>query len=213
MDYLTISDPSDRSGLAPIREETKQDLHLIDQALGDRARRRLAEVALSLTAQVIQEAAEREDAPLSTAERDALALAGITEREPLSAEDFYASKPVVEGIRHRALVIANAVPLAEAAARLGVSDSRLRQRIGKGTLVAIPRRHGRGWLIPDFQLTDQGELPYLPRVLQGLQRRVSAETLDRVFRLPQDDLEGLSPRDWLLSGHDPLPVERLLASL
>ncbi len=213
MDYLIISEPSDQSGLIPIREETKQDLHLIDQALGDQARRRLAEVALSLTAQVLQTATEREDAPLSSAERGALALVGITDIQPMAAEDFYASRPVVEGLRHRALLITNAIPLAEAAARLGVNDSRLRQRISQGTLVAIPRPHGRGWLIPDFQLTDQGELPHLPRVLRALQRRVPAETLDRVFRLPQKDLEGLSPRDWLLSGRDPLPVEQFLASL
>ena len=102
---------------------------------------------------------------------------------------------------------------AEAARRIGVSDARLRQRIAAGTMMAIHRPHGRGWLIPAFQLEAEGEIPHLGRVLLAAGRPVSAQAMDRFFRIPREDLSGASPRDWLIAGHDPSIVERIVAGL
>lgn len=138
---------------------------------------------------------------------------GIDASEAVSDADFYRSGPVLEGMTRQALMTADAVPLAEAARRMGVSDARLRQRIAAGSLMAVHRPHGRGWLIPAFQLTEAGEVPHLSRALQATGRPVSAQAMDRFFRTPREDLEGVSPREWLIAGHDPAIIESILSGL
>ncbi len=75
------------------------------------------------------------------------------------------------------------------------------------------RPHGHGWLIPAFQLSERGELPHLAQVPSAAQRHLSALSLAQVFTLPNDELGGTTPRDWLLSGGDTLAVERTVAGL
>lgn len=197
-----------------ISETTKRDIEMIRTALADKNKRRLAEAALSVVATILEKDRSREPPPkrLSREQRKALASIGIGEEEmPLS--EFVASTPVVEGVRLQARVIAEAIPISAAARRIGVSDRRLRQRISEGTLVAVRRPRSRGWLIPAFQLTDTGEVPHIGQVLRSMVRDLSAESLDRLFNLPNDNLGGATPRDWLISGEDPLPVMRLVSGL
>ena len=123
------------------------------------------------------------------------------------------TEPAIRGMRRHAQMVATAVPIASAAQRLGVDPSRLRQRIGEGTLLATRRPHGRGWLIPAFQLTEDGELPHLARVLAAAQRHLSPLSVAGAFELPNDEVDDMSPRDWLISGGDPAPVERIVAGL
>ncbi|ROU02786.1 hypothetical protein [Histidinibacterium lentulum] len=192
-------------------KQTKSDLDAILKALSDDKTRRIAEVALSLTAQIV-ERDEDAEGDLTDAEQEALALSGIDTSSEMSREDFYASEPVKEGLSGLARMTGEAIPLAEAASLMGVGDSRLRQRISDGSLVAIPRPRGRGWLIPAFQLSERGELPYLSKVLKAARTRLSAREYDRLFRAPQDDLEGMSIRDWLLGGGDPERAAFIVAS-
>lgn len=210
MNYLAFI-PRSRPGLA---EATRQDLRALDAALADESRREIAETILAFAAALVSERDAVEDhAPLSGNERAALARMGVAGGDAMSDAEFYASAPVRQGLARRARMVEEATPLAEAARRMGVSDSRLRQRIAEGTLVAIPRAHGRGWLIPAFQLTGRGELPHLGRVLSARRRSVSAEALASAFELPDEEFGGRSPRDWLMAGGDPAPVERLVAGL
>ena len=202
-------------GKTALARGIRKDLGLIDEALASDGKRALAEAALHIAARMVERAHEvaEEEVSLSKAERDALARFGIDASGTMSDADFYKSEPVLEGMTREALMTADAIPLAEAARRMGVSDARLRQRIASGSLMAIHRPHGRGWLIPTFQLTDGGELPHLGRVLQAAGRPVSAQAMDRFFSIPREDLQGSTPRDWLIAGQDPSIIESILGSL
>jgi hypothetical protein len=210
MRFLALTDLSDRR----LRRGTREDIRAIDAALADDERRKVAEAALAIAAHMVEQRRDATaEAPLGDDERAALALLRLDADDAISDEELYRSAPVRSGMSRRARLIETALPLAEAARLMKVSDSRLRQRIGEGTLVAIRQPHGRGWLIPDFQVTGDGELPYLARVLSARQRSVGADTLARVFELPNEELDGRSPRDWLASGGEPAPVERILSAL
>ncbi|MCA1334880.1 MULTISPECIES: hypothetical protein [Rhodobacterales] len=211
MHFMTLKEDA-RSGLP---HGAKRDLDLIDEALANRGKRALAEAALHIAARMVEQAQEisGQEAPLSQPEEDALGRLGVDATAPMSDAEFYRSDPLLEGMTRQALLTADAVPLAEAARRIGVSDARLRQRIAAGTMMAIHRPHGRGWLIPAFQLEAEGEIPHLGRVLLAAGRPVSAQAMDRFFRIPREDLGGASPRDWLIAGHDPSIVERIVAGL
>lgn len=191
----------------------RQDARVINQALGDAQLSTLAETALHLAVEIIEQAGSQDDdpAPLSAEERAAFARFGIDTSKAMSREAMLQTEPVVRGMRRHAQMVATAVPIASAARRLGVDPSRLRQRIGEGTLLAVRRPQGRGWLIPAFQLTQNGEIPHLARVLAAAQRHLSPLSVARAFELPHEELDDLSPRDWLISGGDPAPVERIIA--
>lgn len=150
---------------------------------------------------------------LSPTERVALARLGVDATDTMSDTEFYQSAPVQAGMRRQALLVATALPLSEAARRMGVSDARLRQRIAAGSLMGVPCPDGWSWLLPTFQLTETGELPHLGRVLLAAGRPVSAQAMDRFFRTPRKDFGGASPRDWLTAGRDPALIENILAGL
>lgn len=215
MQFITLISPRAETGEAALASGTRKDLWLIDQALASKEKRELAEAALHIAARMVEQAQEiaDEETPLSQAEQKALERFGVDTGTAMSDEDFYKSAPVMEGMTREAIVTARAIPLAEAARRMGVSDARLRQRIAAGSLMAVHRPHGRGWLIPAFQLTDTGEVPHLGRVLLAAGRPVSAQAMDRLFRTPREDLEGYSPRGWLIAGNDPAIVERVVGAL
>lgn len=215
MQFMTLTPEASVTGGPALTRGAREDLSLIDAALASSERRDLAEAALHIAARMLERADEiaEEDVPLSASERDAMSRLGIDASEVVSDADFYRSGPVLEGMTRQALMTADAVPLAEAARRMGVSDARLRQRIAAGSLMAVHRPHGRGWLIPAFQLTEAGEVPHLSRALQATGRPVSAQAMDRFFRTPREDLEGVSPRDWLIAGHDPAIIESILSGL
>lgn len=211
VNYFSFVSPNHRPALA---KATRKDLRELDSALADERRRAVAETVLALAAELVAESdADTETEPLSPDEHATLARLGLVEAEPLSNAAFVASAPVREGLALRARMVAQAETLAQAARRMGVSDSRLRQRLAEGTLVAIPRAHGRGWLIPAFQLTPTGELPYLGQILSARRRNVAAEALGVFFEAQNEELGGRSPRDWLMAGGDPAPIKRLMAAL
>lgn len=207
MQFMTLT------GADTLTSGTRKDLSLIDKALGSTEKRALAEAALHIAARMVEQAHDvaGEEAPLSKTERGAFKCLGIDVADTMPDADFYQSDPVLEGMTRQALMTVEAIPLAETARRMCVSDARLRQRIAAGSLMAIHRPHGRGWLIPAFQLTDIGEVPHLGRVLLAAGRTVSAEAMDRFFRTPREDLQGSSPRDWLIASDDPSIIESILS--
>jgi hypothetical protein len=215
MQFMTLVPHSTRAGETALTSGTRKDISLIDEALASEETRALAEAALHIAARMLEQAHDvaGEEEPPSKTERDALERLGVDVAGTMSDADFYKSDPVLEGMARQALVTADAIPLAEAARRMGVSDARLRQRIAAGSLMAMHRPHARGWLIPAFQITETGEIPHLGRVLLATGRPVSAQAMDRFFRTPREDLHGMSPRDWLVAGHDPAIIESILGGL
>lgn len=98
---------------------------------------------------------------------------------------------------------------AEAAARLGVNDSRIRQRLGDGSLYGF--KFEGSWRLPEWQFEGAAIVPHLDEVVAVLGPDDSPVGVTRWFISPWADLltEGgvlLSPRRWLLEGRDPRPV-------
>jgi hypothetical protein len=144
---------------------------------------------------------------LTGAELGFLADAGIgaDELAPLEAGG---ESPKLRGAAKSAALLISALSVQEAAQRLGVDASRVRQRLAQHTLYGV--RVDSAWRLPLFQFTDD-----LSAVVPGF--GVIAPTLADLhpvgvanwFTLPHVDLvvgedeTRVSPRGWLLSGGDP----------
>jgi hypothetical protein len=117
--------------------------------------------------------------------------------------------------RHAAM-LATAVATTEAAALLGVGESRIRQRFKDGTLYRV--RDGSGNRLPLFQFAGNGEVPNIGKVLRALDPALHPVAVQNWFTNKNPDLlledgESLSPRDWLIAGGSPdalLPLVREL---
>jgi hypothetical protein len=151
--------------------------------------------------------------PLSTGERDALEAVGVS-----TADHAPDPQPFLDGVARHAVLVSTALPLAEAARRLGVAPSRLRQRLQERTLLGVRSEDGRAWRIPAFQITHSGELPGLRPVLKAIRPELRPVVVAGFFTTPQPDLENeageaMTPIAWLSTGRDPEAVRRLAAEL
>jgi excisionase family DNA binding protein len=153
---------------------------------------------------------------LTPAELSFLQAAGVTPAE-LAPPELGTSGPLIQTAADYAALLAAALTVPELATRLGVDQSRVRQRIAQHTVIAL--KVGATWRLPLFQLDDGGEhlVPGLSQVaprLAGLHPVLIA----RWFTLPHVDLSdaadtSLSPRAWLLGGGDPTEVAALADEL
>lgn len=104
---------------------------------------------------------------------------------------------------------------AEAAKRLGVGPSRIRQRIGERTLYAI--KSGRSWRLPAWQFTRRGEIPSIAAVIHALPNETDLVEVDGFLTSPNVDLVvddvAVTPLEWLAAGHNPEPVVQIAADL
>lgn len=123
----------------------------------------------------------------------------------LEAPALDAEDPVLLGALEYAVLRSTGLTTREAGERLGVNDSRVRQRLGERRLYGIKR--GDGWRLPAFQFTPDGLVPGIDRVLVQLDPGLSPVAVYRWLVIPNPDLaaEGRehSPLQWLLSGRDP----------
>lgn len=107
-------------------------------------------------------------------------------------------------LRYRQL-LDTALSTAEAAVRLHVDDSRVRQRLSARTLLS--HRVGTAHRLPKFQFTDDGELPGWSKVAPLVASSWHPVAIERFFTSPHVDLvlddEQVSPREWLLAGGAP----------
>lgn len=117
--------------------------------------------------------------------------------------------PVTEGIVEFAKVIETALTAQEAATRLGVSRSRIRQRLATRELFSF-RLNGRV-VIPAFQFQDDGLVPGIAQVNRALPLTRHPLSVVRWFHTPQPELAAeaggtLTPLQWLTQGRDPLTL-------
>jgi hypothetical protein len=157
----------------------------------------------------------------SPGERETLERGGV-DLSPWGARREDGVDPLAESAARFVALLKGSLDVKDAAAVLGVNESRVRQRIVRdGTLYAL--KPEGSWLLPRFQFAEKrdgslgGELPGLRRVLPGLDRRLHPLAVHNWFTSPNADLvvdgERLSPRAWLLSGGDPEPVAELAGAL
>lgn len=189
----------------------------------EEAARQLADYFLEASlvmAERLLEAPEREsqspdpEAELPEAEAEVLGSVGAR-FSPLGEED---EDPELAYEASYARLLATALDTKGAAERLGISDGYVRQRLEAGTLYGV--KLGRAWRLPLFQFAEAGgEVPSIARVLPLLDRALNPVAVGRWFGLPKPELHDedlgrdLSPREWLLSGHDPGPLGPLAEAL
>lgn len=112
-------------------------------------------------------------------------------------------------------LLATALPVADAATRIGVSRSRMQQMISARDVWAL--RHGARWVLPAVQFDGQSLLPGWPAVARALPEAAHPLEILGFLTTPQPELQlagrPQSVHDWLRSGGSPLAVEPLAAGL
>lgn len=100
----------------------------------------------------------------------------------------------------------------EAGQLLGVSEGRIRQRIGDRTLFAMRGRRRR--LLPRFQFTDDGELPGWAHVAPHVPEDAYPVAVVRFMTWAHPDLhmggKSMSPVEWLTAGGSPSELADLV---
>ena len=133
------------------------------------------------------------------AELDELQGEGIEMSDAPSAK--VATNTAVE---YSALIL-RSLSVADAADRLHVDPSRIRQRLAGRSLYGI--KSGRTWRLPDFQFTANGQVPGMDQVLPSLPEALHPLAVQRWFETPLRELEldgePATPWRWLGSGGDP----------
>lgn len=124
--------------------------------------------------------------------------------------------PVARGAALYAALLASSLGVPQAAERLHVDESRVRQRIAKRTLYAF--KAGVRWLLPSFQFDGDGALVGIERVLPRLDPALAPLAVTLWFQRPNPslvDADGTAwtPRDWLRTGHSVEPVAASATSL
>lgn len=200
------------------------DLDLTEEQLRERGILRSVEemvaeaermVALSVSSIPVGRRAGEPSRELTGAEAEVLSRGGLDLSRPASGpHDGQLARTVVK----HAAMLASALTVAEAAGLLGVSGSRIRQRIGDGTLYAV--RASKEQRLPRFQFADGDEVPGAGEVLREVREDVHPVSVENWFTSPDPDLyldedepEPVSPRDWLLSGGSPEAVIPLAREL
>jgi excisionase family DNA binding protein len=123
--------------------------------------------------------------------------------------------PIAHTAARYSELLATALSTESAARLLDVEDSRIRQRLQEGTLYGV--KIGRNWRLPSFQFTARGVVPGVEHVFPRLDATLHPVAVYRWFVEPNRDLvyedRAVSPRDWLLSGADPIVVGDLAEDL
>jgi excisionase family DNA binding protein len=135
----------------------------------------------------------------------------------LDHRTFDVRDPMLQAALEYALLRTTSLTTQQAAERLGVNNSRIRQRLAARALYGI--KVGDEWRLPAFQFRDDGLVPGIDQVLPNLPENLNPVAVHRWFHLRQPDLSGageqamLSPIEWLESGNDPTVVAELAAGL
>lgn len=132
--------------------------------------------------------------------------------------EFGLEDPIARTAFEYAVLRATGLTTHQAAKRLGVNDSRVRQRLAERALYGI--KAGEEWRLPAFQFALVGLVPGIERVLPQLPKSLNPVAVHRWFHTPNPDLEEreargrtLTPLQWLPTGNDPDIVAELAAGL
>lgn len=135
----------------------------------------------------------------------------------LSPREEGGPDPLARTAARYVALLASALTTREAAEVLEVGESRVRQRLGEGTLYGV--KAGRENRLPAFQFEGGKEVPGIAEVLQAIDRSLHPVAVLNWFMLPNPDLfldeeeVPVSPRYWLLSGGDPEVLVHLAEEL
>ena len=146
-------------------------------------------------------------------EETALARGGIDSETLLT---FVRPEHRSDEAKYRAL-LTRSLTVEQAAHRLGVNSSRIRQRLAEGSLYGI--KLGHIWHIPAFQFSKAGLVPGIEKIFGRLPHNLSPLAVQRWLTTPNPDLctrdeeEPMTPLEWLRTGHSPEEAAALVADL
>ncbi|HEX9943904.1 MAG TPA: hypothetical protein VGG03_17970 [Thermoanaerobaculia bacterium] len=153
---------------------------------------------------------------LTEAEAEALEQGGFV----LDAEDSGTQDPLAQTVAEYAALLKSSLSTADAAKRLGVDSSRIRQRLTSEPPSLYGIRIGNGWYVPEFQFDGDRLIGGIGEVVARLDPELHPMSVFRWFTtsnpdLSTDELRGrnLSPRDWLRLGLPVQPVAELASNL
>jgi len=156
----------------------------------------------------------RED--LTAREAEILERGGFSlEPDALDEDD-----PLVQTVAEYAALLKSSLSTVEAARKLGVDPSRIRQRLTTTPPTLYGIRIGTSWFIPELQF-DGGELVRgFGEVVSCLDPALHPVAVFRWFTTPNADLapealggRNLSPRDWLRMGLPVEPISEMASNL
>jgi hypothetical protein len=154
-----------------------------------------------------------EASTLTEPEEAALAKGGV---EPVSDQEGLLIDAEAAAAYHR--LRATSLGVEEAARRLGVNASRVRQRLAERSLFGL--KDGSTWLLPAFQFQAEGLVPGVDVVVRRLPSDIGPLAVARWFSNPNSDLctrddqeRPLTPLRWLLGGNSPARAAELAAAL
>jgi hypothetical protein len=152
---------------------------------------------------------------LSVEEKALLAKGGIDVSAPPKGKDaVQATTQLYKELETTSLSVE------QAAEKLGVNDSRVRQRLlaKQPSLYGIKR--GRSWLLPAFQFEAEGLVPGLDAVIAQVPKTAHPVSVYRWFTSPHQDLYlddsesvPVTPLDWLKTGGDPKRLAELAGEI
>ena len=132
--------------------------------------------------------------------------------------EFGLEDPIARTAFEYAVLRATALTTQEAAKRLGVNASRVRQRLSDRALYGI--KAADEWRLPAFQFARNGLVPGIERIFPRLPKSLNPVAVYCWFHTPNPDLEeregqgrALTPLQWLQSGNDPDVVAELATGL
>jgi hypothetical protein len=157
--------------------------------------------------------ADDDTSALTEPEEEALAKGGV---EAVTANEL--RRIAADGAAAYQHLRGESLGIEDAAHRLGVTTSRVRQRLAERSLYGL--KEGNTWLLPAFQFAATGLVPRIEAVLKRLPADISPLAVARWFASANSDLctrdeeeRPLSPRQWLLEGNPPELAAELAAAL
>lgn len=154
-------------------------------------------------------------ADLTREEAKVLEQGGFALEDGRGAED-----PLAKTVAEYAALLKSSLSTGDAAKRLGVDPSRIRQRLTSDPPTLYGVRIGTGWYIPEFQFDGDKMVQGIGEVVSRLDPELHPVAVYRWFTSPNPDLSmdepngrNLSPRDWLRLGLPVPPVADLASNL
>lgn len=148
---------------------------------------------------------------LTAAETAELRKGGLSPTRNREARDRVRVRTATDTVA----LLATSLTTAEAAKRLGVDPSRIRQLLSERRLLAT--KDGGEWRLLALQFTDDRMIPNIGAVIESLPAGMPVLAAANWLATPEPDLEiggrPATPIDWLRSGGDPGRVVELTADL
>jgi hypothetical protein len=153
------------------------------------------------------------EASVLTAEEERVLASGGFDTSPLRAEE---TEPLARTAIEYARLLQSSLNVEQAAARLNVDPSRIRQRLAAEPRTLYGVKEGRSWRLPKFQFAGMKLVPGIDQVFAALPRDLHVVAVQRWFTTPHSDLhadpkeeQSIAPLDWLRTGGAPEVVAEL----